>query len=38
MIEMHWDYWKEKLRAKNHKGRPKRMWFDDIRQWAMLKD
>ena len=27
-----------KLRAKKAKGRPKRMWFDDIWQWTMLKD
>jgi len=24
--------------GKKAKGRPKRMWFDDIRQWTMLKD
>jgi len=21
-----------------YKGRPRRMWFDDVRQWTMLKD
>jgi len=27
-----------KLRGKRAKGRPRRMWFDDVRQWTMLKD
>jgi len=27
-----------KIRGKRAKGRPKRMWFDDVRQWTMLKD
>jgi len=27
-----------KITGKKAKGRPKRMWFDDIRQWTMLKD
>ena len=27
-----------KIKGKKAKGRPKRMWFDDIRQWTMLKD
>jgi len=27
-----------KNKGKKAKGRPKRMWFDDIRQWTMLKD
>ena len=27
-----------KIRDKRAKGRPRRMWFDDIRQWTMLKD
>ena len=24
--------------GKRAKGRPTRMWFDDVRQWTMLKD
>jgi len=24
--------------GKKAKGRPRRMWFDDVRQWTMLKD
>jgi len=27
-----------KIKGKKAKGRPKRMWFVDIRQWTMLKD
>ena len=27
-----------KIKGRNAKGRPKRMWFDDVRQWTMLKD
>jgi len=27
-----------KIRGKRAKGRPRRMWFDDVRQWKMLKD
>ena len=27
-----------KIRGKRAKGRPRRMWFDDVRQWTMLKD
>jgi len=27
-----------KIKGKKAKGGPKRMWFDDIRQWTMLKD
>jgi len=27
-----------KIRSKRAKGRPRRMWFDDVRQWTMLKD
>ena len=27
-----------KTKGKKAKGRPKRMWFDDIRQWTTLKD
>ena len=27
-----------KIRGKREKGRPRRMWFDDVRQWTMLKD
>jgi len=27
-----------KIKGKTAKGRPKRMWFDDIMQWTMLKD
>jgi len=27
-----------KIRGKRTKGRPRRMWFDDVRQWTMLKD
>jgi len=27
-----------KVRGKRAKGRPRRMWFDDVRQWTMLKD
>jgi len=27
-----------KIKGKKAKGRPKRMWFDDIRQWTMWKD
>jgi len=27
-----------KIKGKIAKGRPKRMWFDDIRQWTVLKD
>jgi len=27
-----------KIKGKKANGRPKRMWFDDIRQWTMLKD
>jgi len=27
-----------KTRGKRAKGRPRRMWFDDVRQWTMLKD
>jgi len=27
-----------KIRGKRAKGRPKRMWFDDVRQWTILKD
>ena len=26
------------IKGRKAKGRPKRMWFDDIRQWTMLKD
>jgi len=26
-----------KIKGKKAKGRPKRMWFDDIRQWTMTK-
>ena len=38
VVEMLWQK-VEKLRlAKKVNGRPKRMWFDDIRQWTMLKD
>ena len=27
-----------KIKGKRAKGRPRRMWFDDVRQWTMLKD
>ena len=27
-----------KIRGKRPKGRPRRMWFDDVMQWTMLKD
>jgi len=27
-----------KMRGKRAKGRPRRMWFDDVRQWTALKD
>jgi len=27
-----------KIKGKKAKGKPKRMWFDDIRQWTLLKD
>jgi len=27
-----------KISGKRAKGRPRRMWFDDVRQWTMLKD
>jgi len=27
-----------KIRGKRAKGRPRRMWFDDVRQWTVLKD
>jgi len=27
-----------KTKGKKAKGRPKRMWFDDMRQWTMIKD
>ena len=27
-----------KIRGKRAEGRPRRMWFDDVRQWTMLKD
>jgi len=27
-----------KIRGKRAKGRPRRMWFDDVRQWTMLKE
>jgi len=27
-----------KIKGKKTKGRPKRMWFDVIRQWTVLKD
>jgi len=27
-----------KIRGKRAKGRPRRMWFGDVRQWTMLKD
>ena len=27
-----------KIRGKRAKGRSRRMWFDDVRQWTMLKD
>jgi len=27
-----------KIKGRKAKGRPKRMWFNDIRQWTMLKD
>ena len=27
-----------KIRGKRAKGRPRRMWFNDVRQWTMLKD
>jgi len=27
-----------KISSKRAKGRPRRMWFDDVRQWTMLKD
>jgi len=27
-----------KIRGKRANGRPRRMWFDDVRQWTMLKD
>jgi len=28
-----------KIKGKRNKSyRPKRMWFDDIRQWTMIKD
>jgi len=27
-----------KIRGKRAKGRPRRMWFDDVRQWTMSKD
>ena len=27
-----------KIRGKRAKGRPRRMWFDNVRQWTMLKD
>jgi len=27
-----------KIKGKKAKGRLKRMWFDDFRQWTMLKD
>jgi len=27
-----------KIVGKRAKGRPRRMWFDDVRQWTMLKD
>ena len=27
-----------KIKDRKAKGRPNRMWFDDIRQWTMLKD
>jgi len=27
-----------KIWGKRAKGRPRRMWFDDVRQWTVLKD
>jgi len=27
-----------KSKGKKVKGKPKRMWFDDVRQWTMLTD
>ena len=27
-----------KIRGNRAKGRLRRMWFDDVRQWTMLKD
>ena len=27
-----------RIRGKRAKGRPRRMWFDDVRQWTVLKD
>ena len=27
-----------KIKGKKAKGRARRTWFDDIRQWTMLKD
>ena len=27
-----------KIRGKRAKGRPRRMWLDDVRQWTVLKD
>ena len=27
-----------KIKGRKPKGRSKRMWFDDVRQWTMLKD
>jgi len=29
---------RRKIRGKRAKVRPRRMWFDDVRQWTMLKD
>jgi len=26
-----------KIRVKRAKGRPRRMWFDDVRQWTNVK-
>jgi len=27
-----------KIRGKRAKGRPRRMWFDDIKEWTVIKD